>query len=675
MRPGPLSLVPPDALSGLLDHAGIVAVTDATGTITWANENFCAISGYAAEELIGANHRILNSGHHPPEFWKELFRVASSGRPWRGRVCNRRKDGSLYWVDTTVVCERDAEGRVARYIALRIDVTDAVANEQQLEAQARALREMNEALRTARDAAQESSRVKSEFMATMSHELRTPLHGVLGMLDLVLGTGLDADQRDCLETARTSARALASVLGDILDFSRLEEGRLELREQPFDLLQLLDDLFARHGAEATAKSVELVLDVDATLPGRFVGDRARVHQVLSQLVGNAVKFTDTGHVLVRCQCTTGDGRADVRIDVSDSGVGIAAEHLPLVFESFHQVDMSAARRHGGTGLGLALASELTRHMGGTLAVQSELGHGSEFTLMLTLPIAEVAHEPVALPPEAHQLRTLVLETHPVCRRVLGAHLTRRGMRVEHAGSLDELLAHLQDGMTSGDPYRLVLVAQAQPEHDGLHVGRTVREQFPGGEHVLVLVGGRGALGGARRTAIFDLVVGRPWTPSTLDPALAEVLREAIHRCRARRSEPAVSGLRRAPLRALVVDDHAINQKVGQRLLERLGCTVDVAANGQFAVDACRQREYDIVLMDCHMPELNGFEATRVIRAFETVGRRGPVPIVAMTASTSPQDYDECFAAGMNDFVNKPVTESTLGRILSRWAPDPTGEAA
>ena len=515
-----------------------VVITNLQGCIEYVNPGFAQTTGYTPEEAIGANPRILQSGLHPCAFYEKMWKTIVRGAVRRGEICNRKKNGEILWEDATIAPVSDTDGVLTHFVAVKIDVTQR--------------KRADEALTLAKEQAEEASRAKSQFLASMSHELRTPLNGVIGMAELLGNTELDQRQRSFVDACRSSGKSLLALINDILDFSKIEAGKLELDEHDFHLGRLVEEIVETMAFQAHQKKIQIFSHVAPRACRTLRGDSGRLRQILVNLIGNAIKFTAAGEVTVRVEpAETADDPALFRFRVSDTGIGIPADRMERLFQSFSQADSSTTRKYGGSGLGLAISKALVQLMGGQIGVQSESGRGSTF--WFSVPLQDAAGE---------------------------------------EGGFSTFSTELES-------------AEPLPPKPG--------------------------------------------------PAPGSVLANA---------------------RVLLAEDNPISRRVAEEILRQAGMTCRAVDNGRQALEAVAGERFDLVLMDCQMPEMDGFTATQRIREMEDNGQlAGRLPVIALTANAIKGDRERCLAAGMDDYISKPFEVQALLATLARFLAGPSRTAA
>ncbi len=627
-----------------------IVVLDTDEKISSCNPAFENLFGYQSSEIIGvpldslitSEDTLLEAQKYTQQVMTDKVHILSK---------RRRKDGSFVDVEVFGVPVFVGNERVGA-LAIYHDISDIVRAQQE---------------------AEEANRSKSEFLANMSHEIRTPMNGVIGMLELALDTSLTSEQQDYLQTSLKSAEALLSLLNDILDFSKIEAGKLDLESINFNLRTTIEDVGYTLARRAQDKDLELVCLVHPDISHILRGDAGRLRQILTNLVGNAIKFTHQGEVVIRAEMLEEtDTHVRVHFSVQDTGIGIPLERQPAVFERFTQADGSTTRKYGGTGLGLTISKQLVEAMNGTMGLKSEAGIGSDFWFDITFEKAD-AQPPIesALsfgPQDLRTVRVLGVDDNQTNRLVLSKMVEGFGCQIETAASGARGLEMLHTAAREGNPYHIVLLDMQMPGMDGEQTARAIKTDPLVKDVKVVILTSMGKRGDAVRLEALGC------SGYLLKPVKQQMLHEALLAILNRDSETQAGIVTRHVIaekmalvgaRILLAEDNSINQKLAVALLQKAGYLVDVVDNGRAAFDHVKTGGYNAMLMDVQMPDLDGFEATRLIRAWESANGQH-IPIIAMTAHAMKGDRERCLEAGMDDYVTKPIDSRILGAVLNRW---------
>jgi len=658
-----------------------IVIADLGARIEYVNAAFCARSGYARDELIGQNPRLLKSGKTPRENYDAMWAALGRGQSWKGELYNRRKDGSEYIEFAHVAPLRGPDGAVSHYVSVKEDITEKKRLAEELDRHRHHLEELvaqrTAELAEARLQAESANEAKSAFLANMSHEIRTPMNGVLGMIDVLSGTPLNAQQQEMIEIVRESGRALAGVIDDILDFSKIEAGRLEVERSPVSVRNLVEGLCDSLVPLAASQDVQLLLFVAPDVPEIVLSDEVRLRQVLYNIIGNGIKFShgrpeQRGRVSVRLEAR-GENPVRLGFTVSDNGIGMTRGTLERLFTPFSQAEASTTRRFGGTGLGLTICKRIVDLMGGEIGVTSEQGQGATFTV--TLPVGLPKVQPTRELPDVAGLRCLLVASDAYDMDGLASYLLHAGAEVQQVSSLAAVLAIqatecastvIVDYIGDREPAALPPVEDV-PACGRVHItaGRPPAPQVSGSR---VFVDETAQRMGTLLNAV--AAAGGRAPAGDLNPDAAP-------------GGPAVALRRSAPTggaEILVAEDDEISRKVILRQLELLGCTVDIAANGAEALRMWRAGEYRLLLTDLHMPEMDGYMLTDHIRREESVpgGEHGAgtrIPIIALTANALRGEAERARAAGFDEYLTKPIELQRLRDVLSSWLPAAAPSAA
>jgi len=666
----------------LIDHAldGIISINAEGKILTW-NPQATEIFGWSIEQVIGKYLVDLIIPPHYQEAHREgLKRFA---RTKSGTITNKRleltalhQDGHEFPVEISII--PIVQGDAYFFYGLVRDITQR--------------KQVEDTMVKAKEAAEHAAKAKSEFLATMSHEIRTPMNGIIGMTGLLLDTNLSSQQHQFAETVRSSGEALLTIINDILDFSKIEAGKLDFETIDFDLRAAMEDTLDLLAEKAGRANLELIGRVETQVPTALQGDPGRFRQVLLNLISNAIKFTKKGAVTISISLVHETvGTVTIRVDVKDTGMGIDPLIQQQLFQPFQQADSSTTRQYGGTGLGLAICKKLVECMGGTIHIDSQVGEGSTFWFTAQF-IKQSRQTPILQNRVLKGVRLCCIDDHPVNRQLLEEYAKDWGMQVTAAATPLQALHLIQETQEQGTPFQIAIVDMHMPIMNGMTFARTIKANSQFADLRLILLSSLGQRGDAKeaKEAGFSGYLTKPVRQSILKHTLETVMGlkpGTLHYP----ETPVVTrfsaqeALKVGTPRILVVDDHHVNQQLAMMMIERLGYKVDVVANGQEAVEACASIPYGLVFMDCQMPVMDGYDATKKIREAEagkatTKEATSPdaspltphglphVPIVAMTANAMPEDREKCLQAGMDDYLAKPIRPDGLAEIFAKWLP-------
>jgi two-component system sensor histidine kinase/response regulator len=637
----------------ILDHIedGYCEV-DLRGNFICVNDAYCRMFNRTKSEYEGAHFSKFGRDDLKASLKEVFSKVYRTGNP--ERAWEFESTPGLF-IEQSVSLKRDAKGEPIGFVSILRDCT------------ARKLYERE--LAKAKEAAEAANRAKSQFLANMSHEVRTPMNGILGMTELALSTDLTQEQREFLSIVKLSADSLLVVLNDILDYSKMEAGKVELDPVQFSMADLAGDAMKAMALAAHQRDLELTCDLEPEVPQALIGDAMRLRQVLLNLVGNAIKFTESGEVDVKVGVIDRTAQdVTLRVSVRDTGIGIPAEKIAKLFQPFEQADSSTTRQYGGTGLGLAISKRLVNLMGGEVGVDSVPGTGSTFYFTVKLPVGVVRPEQAspASMEDLNGLPVLVVDDNSTNLRILEEMLRHWGMRVKGATSGIEGLSDLENAFQAGRPYRLILLDERMPGMDGIEVLARIRAnpRLRGATIMLLTSDDQSASSVRCRKMGAEAYLIKPIKPSELLMTIRTVLGRGD--VLGKPASAVVENELRKALSILIAEDNAVNQKLAVALVQRMGHRATLAVNGNEAVAKWREGKFDLVLMDVQMPEADGFEATRRIRDYESNGDRR-TPIIAMTAHAMTGDRDRCIEAGMDDYVSKPVRIEALDAAIARIA--------
>ena len=683
-------------LQAILDTAvdGIITI-DENGIIESFNPAAEKIFGYAMEEVLGENVSILVPEPHHSKHDEYLRNYKDTGQ---GRIIGigreveaKRKDGSLFPMELGVN-KIDIAGQHG-FVGVTRDISERKQAEDKLQRYARQLELQTLELEHAKEKADEANKMKGEFLANMSHEIRTPMNGIIGMTELLLETGLTPKQKNYASTVINSADSLLEIINDILDFSKIESGKLELEPIPFDLMTVVEDAAELLTIRAHEKAIELIVRYVPGTPQHLVGDPGRIRQIINNLAGNAIKFTQKGYVMITVEedtgiATTHKRQKRIKISVTDTGIGIPEDAQKKIFDKFSQADTSTTRKFGGTGLGLAICQKLTSMMEGEIQVESTLGEGSTFWFSMQLDADEEADKTPDTIDNLKGLHVLIVDDIPVNGELIAEYLRILEAEPVSCHSADKALELLETATKENQPFQIAILDYLMPEVDGEHLARKIHDSPDIIDPVMVMLSSAGSTAYSQRfmDAGIDAYLSKPIKVNDFNALLSYTWKKActgesnkiitsddLSRSKSDRLKYRAFSFDNPSV--LLAEDNRVNQGLATELLEQSGCSVYTVINGKQAIEAVRDESFDLILMDCEMPEMDGFEASSILAEWKNDNTIGNIPIVALTGNAMKGDRDRCLDAGMQDYVTKPIRKNQLLRVMAKWLPDHVIEAS
>jgi PAS domain S-box-containing protein len=661
-----------DHLSGILENAvdAIISI-DEDGSILTFNPAAVSMFGYTLDEVEGKNIKMLMPSpyHENHDTYLSNYRTTGSKKIIGiGReVIGKRKDDSTFPMELSV--SEIISGEKRNFTGIVRDITERKAAEEEI--------------LKAKEQAEIASKSKSDFLATMSHEIRTPMNGVLGMSHILLDTKLSGDQRNFVNSIQSSGNALLTIINDILDFSKIEAGKLDIEPIPFDLKETLFELVDLLNITAKNKNIELILHFPSNVHPTVIGDAGRIRQILMNLASNAIKFTETGHVFISAKnVKANDDELTILFSVEDTGVGIPKNVQEKLFDPFTQADASTTRKFGGTGLGLSICKQLVELMGGTIGIDSEIGKGSNFWFELTLPLAEQSMGSIPkYNSDLKNKRILIVDDNEINRSIFMEYLQSWEIKAEATASALVAIDILQKATNDNIPFDIVLTDYNMPDMDGEQLAKSIIDNDKITTPKLGILTSSGSRGDSDHfeKVGFSAYLVKPFDPSTLldtllliEKSIANnkeqtkiITQYSIKKSKYRNKSDNRTKTSNKSIRVLLAEDNLVNQMVAKKLLQKFNCTVDIATNGKEAVDLVKQFPYELIFMDCQMPEMDGFEATKLIKA-HLKENESDIPIIALTANAIKGDKEKCLASGMDDYLSKPINEEKLHDMVVEW---------